>query len=155
MPSFSIVSPQFAAALIFLAIGCWAMWRRSHHSRRRWQLSAAAAAIGVFLSVGAVLTLANVYFRYLPTSRDVANVVGDERNWPNFVDVVHTESAAAVKKWPNGLVVHLTVPDRGSGFGASKALVWLPPQYFTDPTGRFPVVYLFHGSPGVPASMRR
>jgi enterochelin esterase-like enzyme len=43
----------------------------------------------------------------------------------------------------------LTIPDRGSGFGRSQAWVWLPPQYFTEPTRRLPVVYLFHGSPGV------
>ena len=52
---------------------------------------------------------------------------------------------------PRGEVVRFDIPDRGSGFGASDALVWLPPTYFSDPTARFPVVYLFHGSPGVPA----
>jgi enterochelin esterase-like enzyme len=47
-------------------------------------------------------------------------------------------------------VLTLPVPDRGSGFGATTALAWLPPQYFTEPTRRFAVVYLAHGSPGVP-----
>ena len=43
----------------------------------------------------------------------------------------------------------LAIPDRGSGFGRSQAWVWLPPQYFNEPTRNLPVVYLFHGSPGV------
>jgi len=34
-------------------------------------------------------------------------------------------------------------------------LVYLPPQYFTDATARFPVVYLLHGSPGIPVDWLR
>ena len=51
--------------------------------------------------------------------------------------------------------MRLAIPDRGSGFGPSTALVYLPPQYFAEPALRFPVVYLLHGSPGTPADWIR
>ena len=41
--------------------------------------------------------------------------------------------------------------DPAHGFGVTDNVAYLPPQYFTDPNARFPVVYLFHGSPGRPA----
>jgi enterochelin esterase-like enzyme len=34
-------------------------------------------------------------------------------------------------------------------------MVYFPPQYFTDRTRRFPVVYLLHGSPGAPVDWFR
>ena len=43
----------------------------------------------------------------------------------------------------------IQVPDPTSHFGAFDAKVWLPPQYFSDPTARFPVVVLIHGNPGL------
>jgi S-formylglutathione hydrolase FrmB len=48
----------------------------------------------------------------------------------------------------NGAVADLPVPDTASRFGDFDAEVWLPPQYFTQPTTRFPVVILTHGNPG-------
>jgi enterochelin esterase-like enzyme len=56
---------------------------------------------------------------------------------------------------PRGAVVTIRVPDAGVGFPGGRALVYLPPQYFTDPTARFPVVYLLHGSPGIPVDWLR
>jgi enterochelin esterase-like enzyme len=155
VPGLSIVSPPFAAALIFLALGGWALWRRLRRTRRGRQVTAATGVGAVVLTIAAALTLANSYFSYLPQVRDVTNVVSEERNWPDYAVVAALPVAAAHRKWPNGVVVHLDVPDRGSGFGNSTALVWLPPQYFTHPAERFPVVYLFHGSPGVPGDWFR
>lgn len=152
----SIVSPQFAAALIFLAIGSWWLWRGLRHARRRRRETTAAVGVGaVVVSIAAVLTLANSYFAYLPRIPDVANVVADERNWPAYDTIAATPAAQAARKWPSGVVVHLEIPDRGSHFGASESLVWLPRQYFSAPAERFPVVYLFHGSPGVPGDWMR
>ena len=150
-----IVSPQFAAALIFIALGSWSIWRRLRRSRRSDQTTAAVGVMSIVLTLAAALTLANCYFGYLPHVRDVANVVSEERNWPEVADVIAAPTSVADKKWADGVSAHLSVPDRGSGFGRSDALVWLPPQYFRDPDERFPVVYLFHGSPGVPGDWFR
>ena len=43
---------------------------------------------------------------------------------------------------------HVTIPGTQSGLGSMPADVWLPPQYFTSPDTKFPVVYLYHGVPG-------
>ena len=48
----------------------------------------------------------------------------------------------------NGAIADIPVPDTASGFGRFDAEVWLPPQYFTEPLTRFPVVILTHGNPG-------
>jgi enterochelin esterase-like enzyme len=56
---------------------------------------------------------------------------------------------------PRGVVVTIRVPDAGVGFPGGHALVYLPPQYFSDSTARFPVVYLLHGSPGIPVDWLR
>lgn len=48
---------------------------------------------------------------------------------------------------PRGLVVTTSIPGTTSGVGDWKALVWLPPQYFTNPQQTFPVIYLLHGVP--------
>ncbi len=54
-----------------------------------------------------------------------------------------------------GAVVTLNIRDVGVGFDARRALVYLPPQYFSNPDERFPVVYLLHGSPGMPVDWLR
>ncbi|HEY5049897.1 MAG TPA: hypothetical protein VII50_03285, partial [Acidothermaceae bacterium] len=54
-----------------------------------------------------------------------------------------------------GAVVTLNISDVGVGFDARRALVYLPPQYFSNPDERFPVVYLLHGSPGMPVDWLR
>ena len=150
-----IVSPQFAAALIFIALGSWSIWRRLRRSNRSGETTAAVGVMSVVLTLAAALTLANCYFGYLPHVGDVASVVSEERNYPEATAVISTPVAVADKKWPGGVSTRLSVPDHGSGFGPSNALVWLPPQYFADPSEAFPVVYLFHGSPGVPGDWFR
>jgi hypothetical protein len=51
----------------------------------------------------------------------------------------------------DGQLARLAIPNDHTGVGSGPAWVWLPPQYFSEPDRRFPVVYLFHGSPGQPA----
>jgi enterochelin esterase-like enzyme len=150
-----IVSPQFAAALIFVALGSWSIWRKLRRSSRGNQTTAAVGVLSVVLTAAAVLTLANCYFGYLPHVRDVTNVVSAERDFPELTSVLSTPLARADKRWPGGVSARLTIDDLGSGFGRSDALVWLPSQYFNEPSERFPVVYLFHGSPGVPGDWFR
>src|SRR5664280_914047 len=55
----------------------------------------------------------------------------------------------------HGAVTSIAVADRASGFGSYRAEVYLPPQYLAEPTRRFPVLYLLHGSPGVPVDWLR
>ena len=52
--------------------------------------------------------------------------------------------------WPRGLVVTTSIPGTTSGVGDWQAMVWLPPEYFTNPEQKFPVIYLLHGVPDVP-----
>jgi enterochelin esterase-like enzyme len=79
-------------------------------------------------------------------------VVTGSDSWTRVdrADLQGAHSSEAAHEAPHGGVFRLPVPDRGSGFGSSTALVYLPPQYFTEPARRFPVVYLLHGSPGAP-----
>lgn len=48
-----------------------------------------------------------------------------------------------------GAVVNTTIPGTVSGVGTWSAVVYLPPEYFTDRDRSFPVIYLLHGVPGV------
>lgn len=57
--------------------------------------------------------------------------------------------------YPRGVVVPLPVAGTVSGLHLGNALVYLPPQYFSQPQRRFPAVYLLHGSPGVPVDWLR
>lgn len=43
---------------------------------------------------------------------------------------------------------HVTIPGDESGLGDLPADVWLPPQYFSHPDQKFPLVYMYHGDPG-------
>ena len=112
-----------------------------------------ARVLGLVLAIlGGTATAAdatNAYYGYLPRLGDAASVVGAPAAWR----VVTRADLLAGPLSPlatTGGVLTLRLPDRGSGFGAAGALAWLPPQYFTEPTRRFAVVYLAHGSPGVP-----
>ena len=54
-------------------------------------------------------------------------------------------------QFPRGAVIETTIPGPVSGVGNLPATVWLPPQWFSQPERRFPVLYLLHGTPGAPA----
>jgi S-formylglutathione hydrolase FrmB len=50
--------------------------------------------------------------------------------------------------WPRGQVIETSIPGPASGVGSHFAMVYLPPQYYTEPDATFPVVYALHGTPG-------
>lgn len=151
---FSVVSWGFLGGLATAALVCWVAWR--YLQRRRYRSVAyVALATAVFLSSASAASAANRYFSYLPHLGDVVSVVDGERNWADFSTVSAVPLDEAARRYPDGAVVHLDVADRGSDFGATRALVYLPPQYFTEPSRRFAVTYLFHGSPGVPGDWFR
>jgi len=134
--------------------GAWHRRQGQSQRRRRRGLSLLAAAL---LTVVLAADGVNSYFSYLPHVADVASVVTGDDSWTAVArrDLQPAGYAAAARQPPHGGVLRLPVPDQGSGFGGSTALVYLPPQYFTEPQRRFPVVYLLHGSPGMPADWLR
>lgn len=148
----TVVSWWFVVALAAAAFLAWTAFgrgrvRRSYRGQARWQIP--RVIVAATLTVLAVANGVNAYFAYLPRMSDVVEAATDQAGRPSYDSIV--ASAATTPRHRHGVVVQLTVPDRGSGFGSSTALVYLPPQYFTEPSTRFPVLYLFHGSPGVPA----
>ncbi len=133
------------------AVAALAWWRLAYGIRRK-RHRARAAAVALLMTVVLAADGVNSYFSDLPHVADLVSVVSGHDSWTG-VDAADLRPAAlskALHKAPHGGVVRLRVADRGSGFGPSTALVFLPPQYFAEPTRRFPVVYLLHGSPGTP-----
>jgi Predicted esterase len=146
----SVVSWGFLAGLAVAALGSWVVWRVLRGRRYR---SAAylVLVVAVLLSSASAATAVNRHFSYLPKVRDVVSVVDGGHDWARYSQVADVPPYVALAHHPGGVVVRLDVADRGSGFGPTRALVYLPPQYFSQPHRRFAVTYLFHGSPGVPS----
>ncbi|HEX5494196.1 MAG TPA: alpha/beta hydrolase-fold protein [Mycobacteriales bacterium] len=145
----SIVSWDFLAGLALAALACWVGWRTLRRRRRR-RVALVLLVVAVLLSSASAATAVNRHFSYLPRFGDVLSLVDGGRNWARYAEVARLTPQRAAARYPAGAVVRFTVADRGSGFGPTRALVYLPPQYFSQPRRRFAVVYLFHGSPGVP-----
>lgn len=116
--------------------------RRPTEARRGWPIALAASLLSLVLVADGV----NSYYSYLPNVSDVVDAVASDP--PSQLTPAVNGPQAPI--WPHGKLFRLQVPDGGSGFGASKAWVWLPSQYFKDPPEPLPVLYLFHGSPGMP-----
>ena len=179
----SVISWGFLAVLCTAAVvtwaGCWAI----RHARHRG-LVVAVAALAFLLSLGTAADAVNAHFEYLPRVADVIGqrtwptasravlqqlVAERQSDAPAGAAPVvapaqpaHTPTPAASEAsdrhqrgYPQGAVVTIHVPDAGVGFAATDVLVYLPPQYFTELAARFPVVYLLHGSPGVPIDWLR
>lgn len=145
----SIVSWDFLVGLGAAALVCWAGWRVLSQRRHR-SVALVLLAVAVLLSTASAATAVNRHFSYLPRVGDVVSVVDGGRNWARYADLAGLPPEEVLARYPGGVVVRVEVPDRGSGFGPTRALAYLPPQYFSQPRRRFAVTYLFHGSPGVP-----
>ena len=141
-----VISTGFLAALVVITVVVWGVvfWRGV---RRHWASVAGVGVLALMLSLATVADFINAHYAYLPRVADVLGV----RTWPTarLVDVVHP-SAEAREEHPRGAVVSVRLPGVKSGFGDPQAMVYFPPQYFSQPSRRFPVVYLLHGSPGSP-----
>ncbi|HSP39097.1 MAG TPA: alpha/beta hydrolase-fold protein [Frankiaceae bacterium] len=151
MGSLVITDPAFLCGLGALALGLWVgFWLlvRRHHRVP----GVFVAVIAVLLSVSTAADVVNAHYGYLPR---FADVVG-KASWPTAnVSELTPAPGTTASAHPRGAVVSLPLPDATSGFGRHSALVYLPPQYFSDPERRFPVVYLLHGSPGIPVDWFR
>jgi len=154
MGSLLVISPGFVIALGCLAAVAWASggWlrhRRAAH-RRAWRVVLVVLATVLTLLTGA--DAVNAYYGYLPRLDDVLGV----QTWPTAPYAqVTSASTTPTGEHRRGAVVVMPLPGRVSGFGLHVGLVYLPPQYFTDSSARFPVVYLLHGSPGAPVDWFR
>ena len=140
----SVISPVFLAALGVLAavLGVPALRRRA---RRRTPWVGLAAVLALVLAADSV----NTYFAYLPRLGDVAGVP----TWPTVPASVLRQGPAGPQ--PRGAVVRWQFDARVSRTGREDVWTYLPPQWFSEPTRRFPVLYLLHGSPGVPLDWLR
>ncbi len=146
-----MVSTRFILVLLALTLLTWfLLFRRktgrgsSAKGKRRgnWLLGIAASVLTLTLIADGF----NSYYSYLPNVSDVVDAVAS--NPPAKLTPAVNQVHGSV--WPNGKTFRLPMQDNGSGFGKSEAWVWLPPQYFQLPAKPLPVVYLFHGSPGMP-----
>ncbi|MCU1595475.1 MAG: esterase [Frankiales bacterium] len=132
MASWSLGSPWFAVPP--LAVALVLMLRSAPRLGRHRGRALALLALLV-----AMAQYANSYFGYLPQAGDLVGA------WPWPVATL-----SATGPHPRGAVVTLRISGARSGAPARDALVYLPPQYFENPSQRFPALYLLHGSPGVP-----
>lgn len=164
----SVISWGFLSGLGATAVVAWASCWTVHRRRRprRRLIVSFVAALALVLSLASAADAVNAHYQYMPR---VADIVG-ERTWPtaNLSDLTsprppidhvsrsksrHANRLASIH--PRGAVVKIHVGATGVGFDGDTVLVYLPPQYFTDHAERFPVVYLLHGSPGIPIDWLR
>lgn len=175
MLGLDIISPAFLAGLVLVSLLAWAGARRAHRRRQAarragsaWvagrRRTVVAAVLAAVLSLLAVADGVNHYFGYLPRAGDLvaaswptvpATQVLPPQDPPPGSGSRLSRALAHPSTHPHGAVVAVPVADRASHFGRHDAQAYLPPQYFTDPSRRFPVLYLLHGSPGVPEDWLR
>jgi enterochelin esterase-like enzyme len=125
------------------------VWRVRRH---RFLLSSIASLVTIIALVTATAASFNAYYAYLPTVGDAAHAATGDRQWVRADRLAHLSTSTERRAVRAGLIVRASQPaDPADGFAASTTVEYLPPQYFNQPTARFPVVYLFHGSPGQPA----
>lgn len=146
----TVVSTRFLVLLALVTLGCWALLVYRGSRRHKFAIRAGyrdwfAGILASFLAIMLLADAVNSYYSYLPNVSDVVDVV-TQRPPPGLSA---STARASTQSSLRGRLVTLQVPAESSGFGATRAWVWLPPQYFTEPDRRFSVVYLFHGSPGV------
>ena len=149
-----IISTQFVAGMwVFAALSVLLAARALRRSYRARFVRSVASALCALSVIGlASADTVNAHFAFLPTAGDVRSALTGDREWidsQRLSDLTIVQQRRAVRA---GAVLRMTMPaDAANGFAHSTAIAYLPPQYFADPAARFPVVYLFHGSPGRPA----
>jgi hypothetical protein len=101
--------------------------RRRQQNRLHRAGTAALVTGSILLSISVAASCANAYFCCLPKVNDLLDLVVGRQ--PPQIRYALAERAAdrRPRETADGEVVRLSVPDNGSGFGRSSALVWLPP----------------------------
>ncbi len=142
--SWTVVGLVLTGAAIYI-------WRRRARPHRALR-ALGCAVVAVLVVVGAIAVSVNAYFAYLPTVGDAVQSVTGDRQWMSASGLGHLTTQQAANAAKVGLVIRLPIPaDPVHDFPRTTSVVYLPAQYFTEPDRRFPVVYLFHGSPGQPS----
>jgi len=144
-----LISLPVTAAWFLLAVGLVALLPAGRALRRRARARAPWVVLAALLVVVLGADGVNAYFSYLPRLGDVAGVP----TWPTVPEQVL--AGAPVGPQPRGAVVQWHLDDGVAHAGRQDVWTYLPPQWFTSPGRRFPVVYLLHGSPGVPQDWLR
>lgn len=139
LSNLTVVSGGFIFTLGLLVL---LLWLRVFRRSRR----VLAAAVASLMTLVLAADLVNAYYSFLPNVSDVI----DAATMAAPSHLPPPAKQARLRSDRSGRTYRLAIPDRGSGFGRTDAWVWLPPVYFTNPSVRLPVVYLFHGSPGQP-----
>ena len=141
-----VISPNFLAGLVIVSLVAWgvAVWRGQ------------TAALGECRRVQRAgrRAVARDGRRFRQRALRVPAARGRRARRAHLADrqpgATSSGRPTAAPQHPRGAVVSVRLPGTESGFGDPAAMVYFPPQYFTEPTRRFPVVYLLHGSPGAP-----
>ncbi|MHA7135463.1 alpha/beta hydrolase [Oerskovia turbata] len=124
--------------------------RRARAGRRSpWRawVGTAASALLVVLSVSAAV---NAYAGYIPNVKALRTTMA---GWglvdppPSFRDAPSTRDGSTTA----GSVTMTPVPARGLRMADGNTWVYTPPGFDASGATRYPVVYLFHGSPGQPS----
>jgi enterochelin esterase-like enzyme len=147
------VASAWAVAAVVVGLVAVYLWRTRHRASRAWVLRwlGSVLAIIVALVIASAVSV-NAYFAYLPTLGDATQAVTGDRQWGSVAELGRMSATRLATADRRGLVIRLAITGgHGDGFGATTNIVYLPRQYFTEPAATFPVVYLFHGSPGRPA----
>jgi enterochelin esterase-like enzyme len=140
-----LVTAWILAGLAVAGAVC-VVWRLR---RQRVVWSAVTGFVAAVLVLVAAADSVNAHYAYWPTIGDARQALTGDRQWRTIEALDRLTPAAQRAAAKNGLVVKIRIPaDAVYGFAATTNIAYLPPQYFTQPGSRFPVVYLFHGTPG-------
>ena len=138
---------MWGVAAVAAAVTLFALYR--HRGIARTLLHGTTTVLAVTVAAAATV---NAHYAYLPTTGDVVDALTSNRQWISFTALQHLSPAGLQQAQQRGLIVREPLaPDPADGFAGTDSVIYLPRQYFLDPAERFPVVYLFHGSPGEPA----
>ena len=141
-----VITPQVVGLLLLAGVAALVATVRLRH-RRRSRPAAVAGLLAVLLVAATAADVVNAHYEYLPRVADLVDV----STWPTAsLPAATLVGHRALTPRPHGAVIQLPLPGSTSGFGTHTAYVYLPPQYFSEPSRRFPVLYLLHGSPGAP-----
>jgi enterochelin esterase-like enzyme len=142
--SFPFIVLLWALAAVAIGVTVYITWKH-----RRWLRCTSLVVASLVISLVATADTVNAHYAYLPTIGDVRQSLTGDRQWRNVEALGHLSGRDLRRATATGLTVRLRLPaDPANGFAATTNVAYLPPQYFTNPGARFPVVYLFHGTPG-------
>lgn len=146
-----VISPAFIAIMWSVVAVAAAAAVHARLRRRRRSVLARRLALCLLAIVVATADSVNAHYAYLPTISDAAHQLPLTGSWTSYSRVGRLGSSGLQRARQSGLVVTLNLADHLDGtLDHTRAVVFLPPQYFQEPARRFPTVYLLHGSPGRP-----